>query len=98
MVGIFLEDGKIAARGPAGSFAGRDRAINGDIIPDRRVQPLARKGHENVDILGVHPVIHFAIEDGRLLLIQQLAGSGNLSLLLLLKPKKIRVRWHPTKY
>jgi hypothetical protein len=98
MVGILLEDGKTAARGPASSFAGRDRAINGDIIPNRRVQPLARKGHENVDILGVHPVIYFAIEDGRLLLIQQLAGSGNLSLLLLLKPKKIRVRWHPTKY
>jgi hypothetical protein len=32
------------------------------------------------------------------LLIQQLAGSGNLSLLLLLEPQEIRVRWHPTKY
>jgi hypothetical protein len=94
MVRVLLKDGKISARGPTGSFAGTDRAINSNIVSDRRVQSLAREGYENVDIVGVHPVVHFAIEDRGLLLSEQLAGSGNLSLLLLLEPQKIRVRWH----
>ena len=97
MVWVFLEHGKVAAGGSARGFAGGDRTVDGYLLPDGRVEALARKRHENGNIACVHPIVDFSIDDGWLLLADQLAGRCDLGLLLLLKPKKVRPGRRQTK-
>src|SRR5258708_7370558 len=44
------------------------------------------KGHQNRHVVRAHPVVNVPVDHGRLLLTEQLAGRGDLGLLLLLKP------------
>src|ERR1700733_15068051 len=98
MVWVFFEDGEAPRGGPTGGFAGRDRAVNRNVLAGGHREVLTRKGHQNAHIASVHPVINFAIDDSGLLFTDQLAGRRNLGFLLLLEPQKIRVRWHRSNY
>src|ERR1700677_1439605 len=98
MVWIFFKDGEVPRRGPTGCFAGRDRAVNRNVLADGHGEALTRKGNQNVHIASVHPVVNVVIDDGGRLLANQLTGRRNLRLLLLLEPQKIRVRWHRSNY
>src|ERR1700730_16055563 len=97
MVWVFLEDSKATGGGSARGLTRGDWTVNGDVLPDRRIEALARKRHQDADILGIHSVVDLSIEHRWLLLTEQLAGRGDLSLLLLLKPKKVRPGRRPTE-